>query len=754
MGRILNLAAAAVLTAASGAASAQATELPVPCVAGVCGASIPGFVSSGRATATINNNLLRVQQQTDRAILNWASFNVGVDGKVIFDQPNSSSIALNRIFDGNPSRIMGAIEANGQIFLVNQNGFLFGPTARVRTSGLLVSSLNMAESTFDNGLLSPELVRQTRAALESDGRVGVLKPDGTPVLGDDGQPLEVKISIAAGARISTVGKGGRVMIASRTVDNAGEIDTPDGQVILAAGEKVYLQASTNPSLRGLLVEVDAGGEAFNRMTGSISAARGNVTMVGLAVNQEGRISATSTVSANGSIRLLARDTVRRGGDNQNPTFVATHGGRLELGANSQTTVNPELADPATAIDEQAQVPSSIELTGRQVFIRGGAQVRTPGGEISVRAQNEKLEEVDESPFAFDPEARVRVESGAVLDASGSDASASISRNVVRVELRGNELRDAPLQRDGPLRGKEVFIDARVGTPLADVAGALAGIGRAIDERTSAGGTISVKSAGDISVAGGAVFDVSGGTLTYTGGAVQTTQLVTADGRAVDIGQASATGNYVGLINPSSQRRFDRWGVTERVQGPLIGRYETGRAVGRHVAVCGACAGARWKFSRRRHGRAQTTGRGTRTGWRPVDHRGAAGRCRRDAGLFRTLDQPGVAVGADGRGRRCVAASAPARALDRLCHARRLHARRPVQQRRGEHTRSHDADDGTWLGTAHHRASCRSGWERECAWRQPSFRRGGNHRSGQRRVAACRCERRPRVHAGRPGLVEQ
>ena len=131
-------------------------------------------------------------------------------------------------------------------------------------------------------------------------------------------------------------------------------------------------------------------------------------------------------------------------------------------------------------------------------MRGGAQVRAPGGEISLRAQNEKLVEANETPFAVDTGARIRVESGAVLDASGSDASVSVSRNVVRVELRGNELRDSPMQRDGELRGKEVFIDARVGTPLADVSGAIAGIGRAIDERTSAGGTISIKSAGDIS----------------------------------------------------------------------------------------------------------------------------------------------------------------------------------------------------------------------------------------------------------------
>ena len=75
------------------------------------------------------------------------------------------------------------------------------------------------------------------------------------------------ITHCAGREDFDVGKGGRVMIASQNRRQRRQIDTPDGQVILAAGEKVYLQASTDPALRGLLVEVDAGGEAWNRMTG-------------------------------------------------------------------------------------------------------------------------------------------------------------------------------------------------------------------------------------------------------------------------------------------------------------------------------------------------------------------------------------------------------------------------------------------------------------------------------------------------------
>src|SRR5262245_29546718 len=192
MRKTSSLIGSAVLGGLTGIAGAQTAEptMPVACVSGVCGPNVAGFVTSGRGTATQTGSVLRVQQQTDRAIFNWSSFNVASDGRVIFEQPGASSIALNRIFQGSPSRILGAIEANGQIYLVNQNGSLFGPSARVRTAGFVASSLAIKDDVFENGLLSPDLVRNVRPALESDQRVGVLRPDGTPVLGDDGQPLE------------------------------------------------------------------------------------------------------------------------------------------------------------------------------------------------------------------------------------------------------------------------------------------------------------------------------------------------------------------------------------------------------------------------------------------------------------------------------------------------------------------------------------------------------------------------------------
>jgi filamentous hemagglutinin family protein len=555
---------------------ALGAELPVVCVAGNCGPGGPTtWVTSGSATATSTADTLTINQSSDRAVLNWASFNVSADGRVIFKQPGASSIALNRIYQESPSRIFGAVEANGQIYLVNPNGFVFGRTARIDASGILASTLKISDATFAAGLLSPQLMQNQQPALESDGRVNVLDAQGSPVLDEQGNPLQVELRIEEGAKLQSHGAGGRVLLASRRIDNSGTVSAPDGQVLLAAGDKVFLQASTDPALRGLLVEVAAGGEAWNRMTGTLTADRGNVTVAGLAVNQSGRISATTTVASNGSVRLLARDNPAFISDGDNTKLGAgQNGGHLELGATSRIEITPELDDPATAVDDQAQLPSRIEMSGREIFMRGGSRIVAPSGEVHVTAARNPADTV-----AHDPSARIRVESGTDIDLSGSDVTLPMSRNMVTVELRANELRDSPAQRNGALRGQTVVVDARVGTPIADVSGALAAVPKSIAERTSQGGSAVFNSEGDVVVAEGARIDVSGGVTTYEDGPIRTSLLIGADGQLYDIGSADPNRTYVGVLNTSWREVDDRWAQISVTTAPGIGHMEPGYLAG-------------------------------------------------------------------------------------------------------------------------------------------------------------------------------
>src|SRR6185503_3055811 len=92
-----------------------------------------------------------ITQGSERLGIDWQSFNVAEHESVRFDQPSSSAIALNRIFDQNPSLILGALDANGHVFLINPNGMVFGEGAQINVAGLVASSLDLSQEDFAAG---------------------------------------------------------------------------------------------------------------------------------------------------------------------------------------------------------------------------------------------------------------------------------------------------------------------------------------------------------------------------------------------------------------------------------------------------------------------------------------------------------------------------------------------------------------------------------------------------------------------------
>src|SRR5262249_48866981 len=111
------------------------------------GANLPvQSVANGHTTVTI-------QQSAPKAILNWQTFNVGKNTTAYFDQRAGGSaahtwVALNRILDpsGSPSQILGSIKAEGQVYLINQNGIIFGGSSQVNVGTLLASAANISDS--------------------------------------------------------------------------------------------------------------------------------------------------------------------------------------------------------------------------------------------------------------------------------------------------------------------------------------------------------------------------------------------------------------------------------------------------------------------------------------------------------------------------------------------------------------------------------------------------------------------------------
>ncbi len=131
------------------------TILGLALITPVAGANPTGAeVVHGSATfSQANINVLNVTN-TNNTIINWQSFNIGAGQTTNFIQPGSTSAVLNQVVSNNPSQILGNLNSNGQVFLVNQHGLLIGEGAQINTAGFFGSTLNITNEDFLNGNLS------------------------------------------------------------------------------------------------------------------------------------------------------------------------------------------------------------------------------------------------------------------------------------------------------------------------------------------------------------------------------------------------------------------------------------------------------------------------------------------------------------------------------------------------------------------------------------------------------------------------
>ena len=487
-------------------------------------------------TAAGGRTVVGIEQTDEKAILNWESFNVGKNTTVKFDQSKgrnvkdgtNSWIALNRINDpsGRPSQIAGQIQADGSVYLINRNGIVFHGSSQVNTRSLVASSLRLTDQQFKLGINNAQLMEHQSAEypIPQFGEFTAHKPWVYSQVGgyvpghgvvpdrlgevdrfDPGLPPGA-VTVAAGAGLS-VSSGGKIMLFAPKVNNAGRLFAPDGQVILAAGENVYLKTPSaqdpNP-VRGLDVAVSAvpgwalnssflnaalglsqvpypyangvrdvvmpemaarakavGYEVVNN--GLVQSDRGNITLQAQDVRQNGvLLSTTALNNRNGSIQLRAWGLATREYASDIDRFYNWSAGTLTLGSGSVTQIMPDATDTseieASALGTRYQ-PGWIGMYGKLIDIQSKAGVLAPAGKINIEtAANPLFRGVLQS--AGD-DSRIYLDSDAFLSVAGlRDMLVPMSRNFVEAELRINELRDSPLLLNSWLRGQKVMVDRR------------------------------------------------------------------------------------------------------------------------------------------------------------------------------------------------------------------------------------------------------------------------------------------------------
>lgn len=339
-----------------------------------------GVVVGGTGTITQAGTETRVDQMTDRLSVEWDSFNVGHSERVEFVQPGVDSIALNRILDSNGSQILGRIDANGQVILMNPNGVFFGTDAVVNVGGLVASGLNINSDDFMNGDLAFSSVDGTAGTVVNRGLINAATGGNVALLGKSVANHGLisaelgHVALAAGsAAVVTFDDQGLIGVrideatladevgSAYAVNNTGSVTAKGGKILLNASVSADLfSAAVNNGGMGdsdVVFHDDgsftlgSGNSVIN--TGSLNASNssgsstsadepsngGTVILAGESVEQRGMITANATgPNKAGAVYLNGYDRVRMTGSSRVEANAAEGSGKVNIDADNILSV--------------------------------------------------------------------------------------------------------------------------------------------------------------------------------------------------------------------------------------------------------------------------------------------------------------------------------------------------------------------------------------------------------------------------------
>jgi filamentous hemagglutinin family protein len=308
-----------------------------------------GQITAGTGSIAQSGAITTITQESSKLSLIWTNFNISPQETVDFMQPSASAIAVNRIYDINGTQILGHLNANGQVYLINPNGILFGPGAELNVGGLVATTLD-----FNN-----------------------VSADGTNFFSGNSASAVVNEGT-----INTA-PGGYVALLASHVSNQGVISAQLGSVALAAGSGATLTFSNNTLVR---LQVDQSAlRTLAENGGLIRADGGQVlltagardALVASVVNNTGVIEARTVDTHDGTIILqggMTAGTVHVGGtldasapDGGNGGFIETSAAHVEVEAGARVTTAAAsglygswLIDP---LDDYTVAASGGDITG-------------------------------------------------------------------------------------------------------------------------------------------------------------------------------------------------------------------------------------------------------------------------------------------------------------------------------------------------------------------------------------------------------
>ncbi|MCE6978427.1 filamentous hemagglutinin N-terminal domain-containing protein [Pseudomonas frederiksbergensis] len=535
---------------------------------------------------------VKIQQTADKAILNWETFNVGRNTTVDFQQQSNWAV-LNRVNDpsARPSQIQGQIKGDGTVMLINRNGIVFSGTSQVNVRNLVAAAATITDEQFSQRGLYVDATGSQPTFADAAGKVLV----------ERGALIETHKAA------SSTDAGGYTLLLGSEVENSGSIVTAKGQATLAAGDSFYIRRGVGTSgnqrstTRGNEVATalktgSSAGMVINN--GLIQASTGDITLTGHQVQQNAVAVASTSVDIRGTVHLLNSATDSTGsvtlgqGSTTAILLDAAGGSALDSQRNAalagldglSNTLNTGRFNNLSAVADRTDQSRVEIVSGGSVDFQNGSITLATGGQVAVSAGRRSL-----------------VREGAVIDVSGAiGVKVAMESNSIKVNVQGNEQRDASVNRDGgKLSNSDVWVDLRelvyvpAGTNgyaadrwytaggLLEVGGYLGTQNHSVGEWMAQGGTLTF-TGNDVVTQQNAQLNLSGGTLDVQSGYIQQSWLKGPNGRLYELSRAPGDILYSGLYN-GYEDHSERWGQTDYYYSPLIApkqRYEDGYTVGR------------------------------------------------------------------------------------------------------------------------------------------------------------------------------
>jgi filamentous hemagglutinin family protein len=317
-------------------------------------------VTQGSASFLSQGSQLTITT-SDRAFINWQSFNIGLGETTTFVEPSSSSVVWNRINDPNPSQILGTLNANGFVVLQNASGFYIGGEAAISAPGLLMTTAPIHVPDLAGGGAWQFNAPPPTASIVNYGQINI-------------------------------GSGGSAFLIAHDIENHGTINAPQGQIGLYAGKEVLV--SERPDGRGLSAKVTLPEGSVDN-SGRLTADAGALVLEAQVVNQGGLIEANSVRENNGVIELLASDSIHLGpgsliqaqGDSQGASpggnVLIKSGGQFSDETGSTIIVAGGIQGGNGG---QAEI-SAVQMSGIGSQIDGHANAGFLGGRLTIDPEN-------------------------------------------------------------------------------------------------------------------------------------------------------------------------------------------------------------------------------------------------------------------------------------------------------------------------------------------------------------------------------